>query len=107
MYGAPGRCRALNCARVIRHPLRHKRVAQTDRRALQQQRHHQIADAVRMRERNRGDLHVVGRMSIAAASVRPSLTSADSGVSVARGRPDRPGRQLEHARRRDRKWPVV
>ena len=60
MYGTPAKHASLKSVSVDEHLARHKRILSTNRRALQQQRHDQIAESIRVRQRNHRQLDVAG-----------------------------------------------
>ena len=79
--------------------LRHERLAQHDRRALQQQRHHQVAEPVRVREREiAASDSRPGWMSIAVDDVRAVGDELRLGRERRLGQAGRSRGQLQHRR---------
>ncbi len=59
MNGTPWKHARSVCRRVGVQLLRDERLSQDDWRSLEQQRHHQIAEAVRVRNGDRGNLAII------------------------------------------------
>ena len=87
MNGTPGNTRAPTARASARQPLRHERLPHDDRRALQQQRQDQVAEPVRVRQRDRGDWVSPARMPIAVTMRSVSLIIVAAGTPTAFGAP--------------------